>query len=611
MTEDSKFGSRYQNLEMIGSGGMGAVYRAYDATLDMPVAVKVLLPGKSDEAAVRFHNEARAAAKLMHPNIIKVYDFGQNESGDLYLVMEYIDGITLEQYIKQNGSLDFVKAYPIFLQICKGLGHAHKHGVLHRDVKPSNVILRDNNEQGHHVYIADFGLAKLAEVDGSGASQSLTSTGVRVGSPLYMSPEQALSLELDQRTDIYSFGCLIYKTLTGRPPLEGSTYIETLSMHINESAPALAHKFAGDYPDELISMESLVAKCLSKDKEQRYASMEDLQNELQEVAASIALTSKSLDSEAETTEKGSLADRMYLEPGPQKNSGLKLLATALIILAVGAVATYVMLKVNEPPPKVLKTEDIKVDTSNLEEKSNELSDISSAFGENGITPPKSFVVLSSQDARAMQAWAKKGSQVPAILSDGYKLSSSDIDNIVALKPNWILLSRAGVTDDDLKKLCTCESLHTLKLSFCPDVSAAGLTALTKLPHLEDLSLRGCAIDDTKMKLLEGLKNLKRLDLEYNHDLTYKGLMALTKMKGLRSVAVYNTGVKLTGDQLEKAKRKIGIQNLYLRTTYDTPRAYQYLDTLRASSKGGVSYGQTGPVTFDVRKMHSGFLSSGN
>ncbi|MBI1270968.1 protein kinase [bacterium] len=605
MANSDKFGSRYQNLEMIGSGGMGAVYRAYDATLDMQVAVKVLLPGKSDEAAVRFHNEARAAAKLMHPNIIKVYDFGQNESGDLYLVMEFIDGITLDQYIKQSGALDFVKAYPIFLQISRGLGHAHKHGVLHRDVKPSNVILRENKEKGHHVYIADFGLAKLAEVDGSGESQSLTSTGVRVGSPLYMSPEQALSLELDQRADIYSFGCLIYKALTGRPPLEGSTYIETLSMHINEQAPSLASKYAGECPDEILALESLVAKCLSKDKEQRYASMEELQIELQDLAANVALPAASPGPEAST---GSLTDKIYLESEPQKRSSFKMLASVLTILAIGVVAAYVMLKVNEPAPKVVKNTDIKADTSSLEEKESDLSDISGAFAEVGITPPASFIVLSSQDANAMDAWAKKDIQVPAILSDGYELSSSDIDNIVALKPDWILLSRAGVTDDDLKKLCTCESLHTLKLCFCPDITAAGLADLAKLPHLEDLSLRGCSLDDTEMKLLGNLKNVTRMDLEYNHDLTYTGLMELAGVNGLRSVAVYNTGVKLKGAKLEAAKKKLGLQNLYLKTTYDTPKAYQYLDTLRASSNGGVSYGQTGPVTFDVRKMHSGFLA---
>ena len=400
MTEDSKFGTRYQNLEMVGSGGMGAVYRAYDVVLDMKVAVKVLLPGKSNEAAVRFHNEARAAAKLMHPNIIKVYDFGQNESGDLYLVMEYIDGITLDQYIKEKGSLDFFKLYPILLQICKGLGHAHKHGVLHRDVKPSNVILSGNEERGYNVYIADFGLAKLAEADGTGESQSLTSTGVRVGSPLYMSPEQALSLELDQRADIYSFGCLIYKALTGRPPLEGSTYIETLSMHINEQAPTLASKYPGECPDEILALESMVAKCLSKEKEKRYASMEELQIELQDLAASIAPPSPSPGSEAST---GSLTDKIYLEPGPQNRSGLKILAAVLTILAVGLVAAYVLLKVNEPPPKVLKTADIKVDASSLEEKSGDLSDISGAFGDIGLTPPKSFVVLSTQDANALSS----------------------------------------------------------------------------------------------------------------------------------------------------------------------------------------------------------------
>src|SRR5579885_833583 len=210
--QSPSFGERYELLKKLGTGGMGAVFMANDKLLGKVVAVKILLPGLSSEAVVRFQQEAKAAAKLDHRNVIKVLDFGSMPSGDLYLVMDYIDGRSLDQRLKAGGAMPLSEALPVFIQICAGLAHAHSHGILHRDIKPSNVMLPE--DPSRPIQIVDFSIAKMQSDE-----QKLTSTGTRIGSPLYMSPEQASGLAVDARSDIFSLGLLMYKTLTNELPL--------------------------------------------------------------------------------------------------------------------------------------------------------------------------------------------------------------------------------------------------------------------------------------------------------------------------------------------------------------------------------------------------------
>lgn len=266
------FGSRYSMERKLAAGGMGAVYKAYDLVMDRPVAIKVLHPSISSEVIVRFQKEAKATAKLEHPNILKVLDFGQTPGGDLYLVMDFINGFSLEEYIKEKGALAFNEAIPIFNQILSGLQHAHEKRILHRDLKPSNVMLSEDESGKLHAFIVDFGLAKLESDE-----QKLTTTGLRIGSPLYMSPEQGQGIETDHRADIYGIGCLIYKTLTGSPPFRGESYMETIEAHIKDKSPTLSEKTDVEYNEEI---EALVAKCLAKDPANRYQSVEELRMDL-------------------------------------------------------------------------------------------------------------------------------------------------------------------------------------------------------------------------------------------------------------------------------------------------------------------------------------------
>jgi hypothetical protein len=268
------FGERYQIVKKLGSGGMGAVYQAVDSSLEKTVAVKILLPGLSNETIIRFQQEAKAAARLDHANIVKVLDFGQTPNGDLFLIMDFVGTTSLEDVVNQKKRIALDKALPIFIQIANGLEHAHKNGILHRDVKPSNVMFSERQEG--NVQIVDFGLAKLQSTDDS---QKLTTTGTRVGSPLYMSPEQAGGVEADVRSDIYSLGCLMYKALTGSPPLQGETFLDTIQMHLDTVPLLLNDTDCGvEFPVEI---EELVAKALEKDPEHRFQSATELRAALE------------------------------------------------------------------------------------------------------------------------------------------------------------------------------------------------------------------------------------------------------------------------------------------------------------------------------------------
>ena len=278
-SEMPSFGSRYSMQGKLAAGGMGAVFKAYDNHLARDVAIKVLHPGITSDVVIRFQKEAKATAKLDHPNILKVLDFGQTADGDLYLVMDFIDGFSLDDYIREKERLSLEEAMPLFIQICRGLEHAHEKKILHRDMKPSNVMLSQNENGKLHVYVVDFGLAKLETDD-----QKLTSTGLRIGSPLYMSPEQCACKPVDQSSDVYSLGCLMFKTLTGSPPFLGDSYLETIESHINEFAPKLSDKCDVEFSRQV---EEMLAKCLAKDPDLRYQSVAELHENLREIAQTV------------------------------------------------------------------------------------------------------------------------------------------------------------------------------------------------------------------------------------------------------------------------------------------------------------------------------------
>jgi tRNA A-37 threonylcarbamoyl transferase component Bud32 len=263
------FANRYKILAIVGQGGMSTVYKAQHTYMDRIVAVKLLHPHLvSDPISVqRFQQEAKAAASLCHANIITVFDFGVTEDGLAFLVMDYLEGPSLGDLLDRSGSVPPDEAIDIFRQVLKGLSHAHRKGVVHRDLKPRNLVLAIDEDGSVQVKIVDFGIAKINPQDG-GESQHLTQTGEVFGSPIYMSPEQCSGSTLDLRSDIYSWGCVMFEVLTGAPPFLGKNAVETMSMHVNDDPP----RFKEIAPNAFIpeDLQDVVFGCLKKDPKKRY-----------------------------------------------------------------------------------------------------------------------------------------------------------------------------------------------------------------------------------------------------------------------------------------------------------------------------------------------------
>jgi len=250
-------GDRYEIQEKIGTGGTADVYRALDRKLNRPVAMKVLKQefSENDNFVSKFRSEAQSAAGLMHPNIVNVYDVG-NEKGIYYIVMELVDGITLKKYIEKKSRLTVKEAVSIAIQVAMGLEAAHNNHIIHRDIKPQNIIISKDGK----VKMTDFGIAK--------AASSNTITSNVMGSVHYTSPEQARGGYSDAKSDIYSLGVTLFEMLTGRVPFNGDTTVAIAIMHIQEPRPS-PREFVPDLP---ISVEKIVLKCCQKSPDRRYQS---------------------------------------------------------------------------------------------------------------------------------------------------------------------------------------------------------------------------------------------------------------------------------------------------------------------------------------------------
>ena len=254
-------GDRYEILEKIGTGGMSDVYKAKCHKLNRYVAIKVLKQEFSENAnfVSKFRIEAQAAAGLMHPNIVNVYDVGE-ENGIYYIVMELVEGITLKKYIEKKARLSYKEAVSIAIQVSMGIEAAHNNHIIHRDIKPQNIIISKDGK----VKVTDFGIAK--------AATSNTITSNVMGSVHYTSPEQARGGYSDEKSDIYSLGITMFEMLTGRVPFNGETTVAIAIKHIQEEMPS-PKEFVPEIPS---SVASIVLKCCQKSPDRRYQNMAEL-----------------------------------------------------------------------------------------------------------------------------------------------------------------------------------------------------------------------------------------------------------------------------------------------------------------------------------------------
>ena len=340
------FNGRYELHRQLGRGGMAEVFLARDQLLDRPVAMKVLFPEFATDPAFveRFRREATAAANLNHPNIVGVYDWGEAD-GTYFIVMEYIDGRTLSDILRAEGPLHPDRVADLGADVAAALGFADRNGVVHRDVKPGNVLVTAAGQ----VKVADFGIARAITAN---ADESLTQVGTVMGTATYFSPEQARGDAVDPRSDLYSLGCVLYELLVGKPPFSGDTPVAIAYKHVQES-PVPPRQLNGALP---AAIEAIVLKCLAKNPVNRYPSAEDLRADLRRFREGSGVLAEPVMAPlvdpgatvvVAATTAAVLADETYYDEDhdePSKSSRMFLLGL-IILLGVLAGMLYILARV--------------------------------------------------------------------------------------------------------------------------------------------------------------------------------------------------------------------------------------------------------------------------
>ncbi|MGZ4372310.1 MAG: protein kinase domain-containing protein [Gaiellaceae bacterium] len=320
MVVGERIADRYELEEVVGHGGMSTVYKAHDSLLERNVALKVLHQqyNEDEDFVERFKHEARSVAQLQHPNIVTVIDRGE-EDGRQYIVFEFIDGENLKELVVRKGRLDLRDALEIANEIAHGLAFAHDHGLVHRDVKPQNVLLNGDGR----AKVTDFGIARSLDVD-----HGVTQTGTILGTSNYIAPEQASGQPVDAHTDVYSLGIVLYEMLTGELPFPGESFVAIAMKHIQEPSPNVLD-VRGDIP---LRVAEMIDRALEKDPEQRFPTMDAFAAEIE---ASLAELDRGED--GAVTMVVPAAQRLQRQRQRKSVSPLPLLIGLLGALAIAAV----------------------------------------------------------------------------------------------------------------------------------------------------------------------------------------------------------------------------------------------------------------------------------
>ncbi len=279
----NQFEEKYEVNGVLGRGGMSVVYKAQHKVLKKDFAIKFMDASRSKdiEYLKRFQLEAQTLSQMNHPHVVAIHDYGISETKHPYIVMDYVEGLSLFRALNRLEAFPISRSVELFKQSCSGIGHAHKMGIIHRDLKPANIILGKRNGD-EHVMIVDFGVAKRIENEDKAAEQ-LTKEGKVFGTTTYMSPEHCLGQQLDQRSDIYAFGCIMYEVLTGHPPFMGDNVLDTLQKQINDDPVSVSKaRDKDDLPQEL---EAIIHKTLAKKPKDRFQTMAELFAALDSVGA--------------------------------------------------------------------------------------------------------------------------------------------------------------------------------------------------------------------------------------------------------------------------------------------------------------------------------------
>ncbi|MCA9814431.1 MAG: serine/threonine protein kinase [Cyanobacteria bacterium HKST-UBA01] len=540
---------RYEIKAKLGAGGMGAVWKAYDKFLRIDVAIKVI----SAEAIVleivsRFHREAKLSSKLNHQNIITIFDFGLLEDEIPYMVLEYFEGQTLEELLSTRGSLSIEDSLSIFKQLAEGLVHAHKSGVIHRDLKPANIIIRQVDD-AYEVKILDFGMAKPLNTDGI---ETLTKSGSIVGSPLYMSPEQTQSEEVDERTDIYSLGCVMFNCLTGSPPIVGPSALETMFLKSSQKAPTLKESGV----EASASLERIVVKCLSIERQDRYPAADALLEDLKEIDANqYSEGEEGDDHEAKSLD---IAEEQNTSDGSLKN--VYIVVGILVLFVVSAVFLY---KAFSPE------EEVVIGKETFEEvlpgnESLEADDSLRFDSRNNV-----WMLVKGAKAKDFQEFARK-QNVDSLVVNGVDGDGKLFDSLKDTK--LIQIKFLGVDPIKADVLKSIGQISTLRKLFFQDSnfeSTEVLSELSHFPHLNGLNLRATHVAmkpfaARDIELIGKIPKLKSLSI-YGPIVEKDALRALPGDHEFQRL--FLTALPLEESDLaflpEKKVRNLGLQKMHL------------------------------------------------
>jgi serine/threonine-protein kinase len=489
----------------LGKGGMGVIYKAHHTVIGRTVAIKMLTASSlTDEDIHRFQREGKAIGRLHHPNIIHVFEFGVTEEGHPYMVMDYVEGTSLQQLLKKTGALGKNQALDIADQICSAMDHAHAVGVVHRDLKPSNIMLEKNPQGRYIAKIVDFGIAKIMRKEGPDDG-TITHTGDIFGSPTYMSPEQAQGRRADHRSDIYSIGCILYEMLTGVPPLHAETAMEMVLRQINDKpAPLKEAAFGKDFSE---CLEFIVAKVLEKDPSRRFQSCRTLRQALEDCAVG----------------RFSMA-----EPKGRNRLPIALHAT-VVIIGIASIALFLVATVSEnrmkrahetarvAEPKKNASEPQETDPmdSLLDARGSLLDSLLKDAKDNDGVLPLEKLRLMNDDLEKLS----KAKYVRSISLKDNPVGDRIFPAIINLPLQSLNLADAHVSASGLKQIAHMKTLKELNIGKFSGsrkrIPQDTLNVISNLTYLSSLRIAVCNLQDADIETLTKLKQLKLLDISGN------------------------------------------------------------------------------------------------
>ena len=541
----SALGSRYSDITYISSGATASVFSAHDSNLDKRVAIKVLRH-IDERGLISFQKEAKSAAKLDHPNLVSILNFGKTHKNRAYLIMSFVDGKSLDEIIDQEGRLPLPLALNLLIQICDGLKSAHSKSIAHRDLKTSNIMVQ-NFETEPLAVVVDFGLAKDPDQE-----KSRTDTGAAIGSPLFMSPEQAQGRLGDERSDIYGLACIAFRMIAGETPFYSEDIFDLLRQHIDEQPPLLSELApAWEIPDQL---DRLLDSMLSKDPKDRPQSVIEVRETLSRVKHGLEAKPDSTAGGAKT--ESTKRDKVFMT--------LRVIHAALPVVAVGGIlaaafglAAFVLHDPHSGAAKAasgFKRHEKSIKSAKVE--TSGLDDIGSIKIKPITEKPKkiSNYFHSSGDSDYMER-SPKQHYTPynsTLLRDEELICFQNYTYKDKILP--VSLNHTSITGTGLKYLRT-PNVTILDLS-ATNLTDAGFAELVKLDNIEKLALQDTNITIAKIRKLKKMKNLQSLYLDNCKNISPEVVAELCRFPKLRFLSVGVTDITRGGIKMLSGSRTL-------------------------------------------------------